>query len=152
MENEQLKLKTEYLFNRVWDEEISDEASEEYLDKANELIAEYGWPKVFEAWNNYLHEKCISPDSVVNFANLYWTYCGDLYSIPEPHKFLGYMLYKIDNNMHEYSNGDIIESLAVNILSKAGYKEADLFLNPYYSVNKDSKLLSAVDFWKSQNA
>lgn len=151
MISEKLKSETEYIFNRNWEEDLPEEREYECSDKAAALIAEYGWPSVFEAWNSYLHEKCDTPYSVINFAHLYWQYSGEDYPIPEPHKFLGYMLYKLNCKTYKYEDGDIIESLATNILPKAGYREADLYHNPYYNVDKDKKLLAAAEYWKQQN-
>ena len=151
MDDKFLKSETEYLFARKWDDDLPEEVSDDYIDRADNLIAKYGWPKVFEAWNEYLHTKCPTPESVVNFANLYWSYCGDEYPIAEPHKFLGYLLYSIDCRMFDYDNGDIIEGLAHKILSRAGYSEADLYLNPYYRADQDPKILTEVEALRHQN-
>ena len=151
MDKSNLMKETEYLFNRDFNEELSEAETEAVEDRAKNLIAKYGWPKVFEAWNEYLHTKCPTPESVVNFANLYWSYCGDEYPIAEPHKFLGYLLYRIDCRMFDYDNGDIIEGLAHKILSRAGYSEADLYLNPYYRADQDPKILTEVEALRHQN-
>lgn len=55
------------------------------------------------------------------------------------------MLYKLNCRMSDYENGDVIESLATNILQKAGYSEADLYLHPYYAVDQDPKILAEVE-------
>ena len=43
MENDKLIAETEYLFGRIWGEDISEEAEEEYTNRADNLIKEYGW-------------------------------------------------------------------------------------------------------------
>ena len=151
MDNEFLKSETKFLFNRDWEEDLPEEESEAVDDRAINLIAKYGWPKVFEAWNDYLHTQCPTPESVANFANLYWRYGGQDYPIPEPHKFLAYMLYRIDCRMFDYDNGDIIESIATNILPRAGYSEADLYLHPYYAADQDPKILAEVEALRHHN-
>ena len=143
-----LQSETEYLFGRNCEDDLPEEILDDYIDRADNLIAEYGWPAVFEAWNTYLHTKCTTPESVVNFASLYWRYRGEQYPIPEPHKFLGYLLYKVNCKMFDYENGDIIESLATSILPKAGYPEADLYLHPYYAADQDPKILAEVENWR----
>ena len=147
-----LRFETEFLFNRDWEEDLPDEEADAVADRASNLIKEYGWPKVFEAWNEYLHTKCPTPESVVNFATLYWRYFGEQYTIPEPHKFLGYLLYRVNCRMFDYDNGDIIDSLATEILPKAGYSEADLFLDPYYRADQDPKILAEVEKFRKHNA
>ena len=152
MDNEKLKSETDFLFNRDWEEDLPDEEAEAVDDRAANLIALYGWQRVFEAWNDYLHTKCTTPEAVINFASLYWRYLGEQHPIPEPHKFLAYMLYKINCKMYDYENGDVIESLATNILPKAGYSEADLYLHPYYAVDQDPKILAEVEALRKQHA
>ena len=152
MENDKLIAETEYLFGRIWGEDISEEAEEEYTNRADNLIKEYGWQEVFRAWNEYLHTKCTTPESVVNFANLYWSYCGDEYPIPDPHKFIAYLYYMTGNKLQHYYNGEIIENLATKILRKAGYSEADRVLNPYYIPDQDPKILAEVEAIRQHHA
>ena len=151
MDNEFLKSETKFLFNRDWEEDLPEEEADNDIDRAENLISKYGWPKVFEAWNEYLHTQCPTPESVVNFATMYWNYCGEMYPVPEPHKFLAYMLYRINCKMFDYDNGDIIESIATNILPRAGYSEADLYLHPYYAADQDPKILAEVEALRHHN-
>ena len=89
---------TEYLFNRDYDEELTDEEDEALWDVAKQQIKDFGWENTFESWKEYLFSKCITPESVVNFANLFWCYCLGEYVIADPYNFLGYMYYRIDMN------------------------------------------------------
>ena len=152
MTDDKLKAETAYLFSRNWEDDLTEEQEDEYTDRANALIATYGWPKVFEAWNNYLHTECGTPEAVANFANLYWRYGGQDYPITDPHKFLAYMLYKMNCRMWDYDNGYVIESIAITILPREGYPEADLYLNPYYALDQDPKILAEVEKYWQQNA
>ena len=152
MNDETLTTETNYLFGRNWEDDLSEEELDEYISRAESLITKYGWPEVFNAWNDYLHTKCPTPESVVNFATLFWNYGGEERPIPEPHKFLGYMLFRIDCDILAYDNGDIIEAIATEILPKAGFTEADLFLHPYYAVDKDPNILAEVEYWKRHNS
>lgn len=153
IDKDKLTKETEYLFNRDFNDELTEEESEALEDRAHNLIKTYGWPKVFEAWDNYLHEKCITPEAAVNFANLFWWYGGQDHPIPEPHKFLAYFYYVLDYQTQEYdSDNDILDSLSTHILSKAGYSEADLFLNPYYDPVQDPKIIAEVESLRKQNA
>ena len=49
-----------------------------------------------------------------------------------------------------YDDMDILDSLAITILPKAGYQNADLYKNPYYVPENDTKLLEAVESWRSK--
>ena len=62
------------------------------------------------------------------------------------------MLYKLNCRMSDYENGNIIESLAANILPKAGYYEADLYLNPYYAVDQDPKILAEIEALRTRQS
>ena len=61
---------TYLLFNRTY----GDDTSQEYdllLDKVEQQITEFGWDKTFESWKNYLFTECKTPESAINFANLF---------------------------------------------------------------------------------
>ena len=82
----------------------------------------------------------------------FWLYGGQDYPIPEPHKFLAYFYYMIDCQAKKYDGDyDMLYSLATNILPKAGYSEADLYLNPYYMPEQDPKILAEVEALRKQN-
>jgi hypothetical protein len=140
---------TEYLFNRDYDEELTDEEDEALWDVAKQQIKDFGWENTFESWKEYLFSKCITPESVVNFANLFWCYCLGEYVIADPYNFLGYMYYRIDMNPSKYDDLDILDGLAITILPKAGFSEADLMKHPNYSPLMDEKLIAEVEKFKS---
>jgi len=148
MENK-IIMETEYLYNRSYDDELTDEEDEALYDRAQQQILDYGWDKTFESWKEYLFTKCISPESVVNFANLFWCYCAGEYVIADPYSFLGYMYYRIDMNPSKYDDLDILDGLAITILPKAGFSNADLMKNPYYSPLEDERLIAEVEKFKN---
>ena len=41
---------TEYLYNRDYDEELTDEEDEALWDVAKQQIKDFGWEKTFESW------------------------------------------------------------------------------------------------------
>jgi hypothetical protein len=141
--------KIEYLFDRDWDEDLSDEDQDKLEQAADDLVAEYGWDEVYENAVNYLHKKCTTPESVVNFASNYWTYGWYNNPIPNPHKFLAYFYYVIRYDTQKYDPMDILDSLATTILPKAGFPEANLALNTQYMPENDPKIKHEVDLLKS---
>ncbi|MBQ1809508.1 MAG: hypothetical protein II016_00040, partial [Erysipelotrichaceae bacterium] len=106
MNNIDLYKKIEYLFNRYWDEDLPDEDQDKLEQYADELVAEYGWDKVYENAVLYLHTNCRTPESAVNFANNYWTYGWYENPIPDPHKFLAYFYYITDYDTQKYDPMD----------------------------------------------
>ena len=48
----------------------------------------------------------------------------------------------------KYDEMDILDSIAVSILPKFGYAEADLYNNPNYLPEMDHMLLDAVETYK----
>ena len=141
---------TEYLYNRDYDEELTDEEDEALWDVAKQQIKDFGWEKTFESWKEYLFSKCITPESVVNFANLFWCYCCCDYIIQDPYHFLCYMYYRIDMNTSKYDDMSILDSIATNILPKAGYSCADLMKHPLYTPEMDERLLAEVEKFKKE--
>ena len=63
---------TQYLFNRSYSDNLTDDQEDELLDQVDAQISEFGWNDTFTSWNNYLQSKCMTPESVINFANLFW--------------------------------------------------------------------------------
>lgn len=62
---------TNYIFNCIYDD-LPDEkyyANKRIVD--NQITA-YGWEATFESWKKYLFNECKTPESVINFANLFW--------------------------------------------------------------------------------
>ena len=139
---------TYLLFNRTY----GDDTSQEYdllLDKVEQQITEFGWDKTFESWKNYLFTECKTPESAINFANLFWSYGGQDYSVIEPYKFLGYFYYRIDFDTEKYDMLGILDSLAIDLLPKAGYSYADRLINDEYIPELDPKIIAEVEAYKS---
>ena len=140
---------TLYLFNRPYDEELTDEQDEALLDRAQQQIIDYGWDKTFASWRQYLFSNCTTPEAVINFAHLFWSYGGYEYIIPDPYNFLVYMYYRIDMNVQKYDDMDILDGIAITILPKAGFDNADLMKNPLYSPLLDDRMKSEVEKFKN---
>lgn len=82
----------------------------------------------------------------MNFAHLYWESWWWNYPIKEPYRFMGYFYYRIGMDVEEYdSDQDILDSLSCSILPRSGYKQADLYENPYYIPERDPLMIQAVE-------
>ena len=149
MTNKDLANRIHYLFDRNWDEDLSDEALDQLQQDADDLVAKYGWDNVYPAAIEYLHTNCLTPEQAVNFACYYWTYGWYEHPIPDPHKFLGYFYYRTNFETGKYDSMDILDSLATTILPKAGFSEADLVLNTQYMPENDPKIKYEVDLLKA---
>lgn len=136
---------TRYLFGRSYDEELDFDKEDKIFERSQKLILDSGWEDVYSAWCDYLYTKCNTPESVINFAHLFWWYGGQDYVIPDPYKFLAYFYYKIDFDAKKYDEGDILDSLAITILPKAGFNDANLFYNTQYMPENDTKLIEEVN-------
>lgn len=134
---------TQYLFNRLYSEELTDDQEDALLDQVDLQISKYGWNDTFASWSRYLYNECRTPESVINFANLFWWYGGQDHPIPTPHKFLGFFYYHINFDSDTYDKADILDSLTRIILSKAGYREANLVHDPQYMPENDPKIIAA---------
>ena len=134
---------TQYLFDRSYSDNLTDEQEDELLDQVEAQISEYGWNDTFDSWRKYLFDKCTTPESVINFANLFWWYGGQDHPISDPHKFLGYFYYRISFDSNTYDSSDILDSLTRSVLSKAGYREANLVHNPQYMPENDPKIIAS---------
>lgn len=144
--NKQIKC----LFDIPWDIDITEEEEDKLLESANLLVAEYNWPTVYDAAFDYLKTECKSPESAVNFAHNYWGYGWADNPIPNPYEFLGYFYYRIDFETAKYDSMDILDSLCITILPKAGFSKADLYLNTQYMPESDPKIIAAVEEYKEQ--
>lgn len=147
--NHELIEEISLLYNRFWDEELSEDEQYKLEDYAEKVIKKYGWAKVCDAACNYLYTHCTSPESVINFAHLYWNYGWHEYALSKPYEFLGYFYYRIDMDTARYDEMDILDSLATSILRKSGYAEADLYHHPNYLPETDPMLLDAVEVYKT---
>lgn len=105
--------------------------------------------KTFESWINYLFTECKTPESAINFANLFWSYGGQDHPVIEPYKILGYFYYRIDFDTEKYDELGILDSLAIDLLPKAGYSYADRLINDEYIPELDPKIIAQVEAYKS---
>lgn len=144
--HEDLNQKLNVFFNRDWFVELSEQEEEKMEELAAGLVKDFGWDTVFHAAFEYLKENCRTPESVMNFAHLYWESWWWNYPIEEPYRFMGYFYYRIGMDVEEYdSDQDILDSLSCSILTKSGYKQADLYENPYYIPERDPLMIQAVE-------
>ncbi len=139
---------TKYLFDRLYSDEITDDEEDAILDQVDQQISEFGWDKTYASWKDYLMNSCNTPESALNFANLFWWYGGQDHPIPDPYQLLGYLYYRIGLNTDSYEVSSILDSLATNILPKAGYCEADLLHNPNYVPESDPQIIAAAEAYK----
>ena len=145
MSTNEIHDKIRYLFDRPWDEDLSYSEEEELLDEAKRLINEAGWPATYTAAVNYLLEACNTPDSAINFAHMFWGYGWYENPIPNPYRFLAYFYYRINLEVEKYDSPGILDSLAITILPRAGYREADLMHNEDYIPEYDPRILAEVE-------
>lgn len=149
MDNKLYK-KTEYIFQTDY-ENASDEEFDSKEDLSRAMISKYGWAATFKSWYKYLTSECNDAKSVINFANLFWSYGGQDHPIPDPYEFLGYFYYRINFDTQKYDPGDILDSMTTTILPRNGFKKASLRFNPEYMPENDPQLISAVKNWQSKN-
>lgn len=148
MSERELKENIAVLFHRCWEEELSEEDQYALEEEAEKLVAKYGWSTVYEAVFEYLQSDCTEPESVINFAHLYWVYGWQDYAIPNPYDFLGYLYYRIEMDTEKYDETDILDSIATSLLPKSGYPEADLYENPSYLPETDPLLSESVEKYR----
>lgn len=150
MSNTELQSKIEYLFNRYWDEELSEEAEDALDELATSVISEFGWPNVYHALTDYLYQNCHTPEEAINAACNFWNCRWAEQIIPNPYVFLSFFYYKINLDEATYDQPGILDSLAITILPNAGISKADIMVNPSYSPLLDKELLLHVDEWKTE--
>ena len=141
---------TEYPFNRSFDQDLSTEEEEALEEYAAQIISDYGWPDTFASWNHYLRCNCKTPDASINFANLFWWFGGQEHIVPDPYDFLGYLYYLVNLEPEKYDGADILDSIAVTILPKAGYPEEDLVLHADYMPENDPVLIKRVEGYRKK--
>ena len=130
--------------------DLDNEDEEEQLEILSETaLNDYGWDKFFEAANKYLRTNCKTPETVVNFANLYFLYGLQDYAIKNPYSFLAYFYYIIDFERLKY-NADILDTIVSGILPASGYEYGSLFDNTWYTPENDEKLIEEVNKLKNQ--
>ena len=150
MIDQKLVKETEYLFNRSYDEELTNAEEDALEEYAENVISEYDWRDTFSAWDQYLKTHCTTPESVINYANLFWWYGGQDHIIPDPYDFLGYLYYRVDLSPEKYGGADILDSIATTILPKAGNSCADLVLHPDYMPENDPELIASVERYRNE--
>lgn len=138
---------TEYLFDcNFLDEDFDSEGKEEHQKVAEALLNENPWSDVFTVWNKYLRGNCSTPESVINFCNLFSYYGGTERPIHYPYDFLGYIFAKANFEKNWDGAGDFLDGLAVSILQKSG--DISLRKDPYYQSWRDSKLQCFINKYK----
>ena len=141
---------TQFLFDRSYGTSLTDDEEDDILDQVDLQISNFGWDETFASWKQYLMTNCSTAESALNFANLFWWYGGQDHPIKDPHQFLGYLYHLVGFNTREYETATILDSLATNILPKAGFREADLVQNPDYVPESDPKIIAAAEAYKPQ--
>ena len=139
---------TTYLFNcDFFADDFDPEGHEEHLECAEKLIDTYPWNDIFNSWNEYLHNNCKTPESVINYCNLFLYYGGQDQFIPNPYEFLGYIYYMVDIDKYWDQAGEFLDGLSISILEKSG--EISTVKNPYYQSWTDPKMIAAIERYRS---
>ena len=123
--------------------EETDALYEELIEKANRVISEYGWERVFESWKSYMYENCHTVEEALSFATWFEIYGGHKHKIEEPYKFLAY-LYNIFNLNPVKYNAQIMDDVSYGLLEAAGIKE-NLWADDGYTTETDPELIRAVE-------
>ena len=151
--NPKIQAVTDKLFgiNYSDDSVFTDEKCDELVDIAYELREEFPWRDIYKCWFNYLKYRCNTPEEVINWANLFWTFVGQEEPIEEPYKLGGLLLYKIGDvkKYHDDMTG-IIDSVVTTLLEEGGY--VSLVDDPYYDFESDPKILDELEKWKKYYA
>jgi hypothetical protein len=139
---------TEKLFNVDFEKDLDDEKKyDEYVNMAADTIKQNGWENVYKSWYDYLINCCKSEDSIINFANLFWSYEGYKQVIPNPYEFCGYFYA----NICLEKQTDIIpvlDGITWNALVNSSiYSSNDNYFEDFSPFN-DEKLLESIDKWK----
>lgn len=141
---------TYYLFNSNFNSDDFDpDGKEEHLDTAEKIKQKYSWKEIIEEWTTYLYKKCFTKEEVLNFCNLFIYYGGTDKYVPDPYKLSGYLLYKLNDVLDEPEIFNLIDGLIVSILEYQGL--INLYDNPYYSIEKDSKIIDTKEKWLNEN-
>lgn len=140
---DQINKVTTYLFSAdFFADGFDPEGREEHLACAEKLLEDNKWTDVYSAWNEYLHNNCETPESVINYCNLFSYYGGLDQFVPNPYSFVGYILSKVDLKEYWDKGGDYLDDFCTSILEKAG--EISLLSNPTYQLWDDPKVLNAI--------
>ncbi len=140
---------TKYLFDcDFFAEEFDENDTYEHYDCAQKLMEENKWDEIYDAWYDYLINCCQTPDSVINYVNLYIYYGGQDQAIRNPYEFLGYIYCMVNMDQYWDSVGELFDGLSINILENCG--KANIVKNPYYNPEKDPKLLESIQEWRKR--
>ncbi len=134
----------DFLRELIDDSVLSEEESDDFERRAAALIHEFGWSEVFSCWNDYLRSHCHTAEEALNFANLFWVYEGYVHPIEHPYDFLAWFYYCIDMKKYADDAITIMDSISIEILSRAGIRNVGWNENPYYVPEEDPEMIAAV--------
>ena len=145
--NEKLDSITNELFSRNAIEvldggEATDSLYDALVEKAHNVIIEYGWDMVFESWRDYMYKKCHTVEDALSFATWFEIYGGHYHKIAEPYSFLAYLYDIFDLNPVKY-NAQIMDDISYGLLESAGIKE-NVWSDDSYTTETDPELIEAV--------
>lgn len=141
-----LQKTSEYILSQDAMRDYSDEEIIELEALVEKLISQHTWPKVYEAWMEYLHTKCKTDEEVINFAQNYFDYAREMH-IPDPIHFIAYLYYRVDAHKNSYAF-DIFDSLAITLLPNAGL--VDIMDTPNYAAEADPRIQAEIALIKAQ--
>jgi hypothetical protein len=152
--NEQIDAVTLELFSRnaieVLDGGVdTDELYDYLLEKAHDVIKEYGWESVFDSWKNYMIKNCHTVEDALSFATWFYTYDGHKHRIENPYQFLAYLYNIFDLNPVKY-DAQIMDDVSYGLLEAAGIK-TDLWSDDSYTTETDPELIKAVEQIRTRN-
>lgn len=134
-----------FLFNRNYEDDLSEKEETTIDNLAEEVVNEFGWTKTFDCAFDYLKKRCATPEAAVNFAHLYFQMGWHEKAIPNPYQFVAWFYFQVDLDASRFDATDILDSLACAVLSNSGVREANLWLNPRYAAEVDPKLVKEVN-------
>lgn len=150
--NNELDNITEELFSRdaveILDSDTSDELYDSLVEKAENAIKLYGWPEVFNSWNNYMHTHCHTVKQALSFATWFEAYGGHTYKLSDPYTFLAYLYDIFDLNPVKY-DAQIMDDVSYGLLEAAGIKN-NLWGDDSYTTETDPDLIKAVNKLRSE--
>lgn len=146
---EKLKYAIEILFNRYWDEDLTEDEEDALDASAEAVVSEYGWEAVLLELQAYLIANADSPEKAVNTAHIFWDLRWSEKPIPNPYDFIGLFYYCVNMETDKFDGSDILDSIATTILPKNGVQAANLYLNPYYMPENDPEIKAAVERWRN---
>jgi len=145
MSDQALKEVIYSLFNRRWDDDLSDEEEERFQNLYDSTVEKYGWEQVFDVIDQYMRDSCLTSQTIVNFVNLFWEYnCETPRKISDPYRFLGYLYYRVDC-------AEVYEGLVYNLLSGEDDFAHNPFSNYDYIPEEDPGLVAEIEKLKKEN-